>query len=216
MPKYQDQFIKIKITKMPAIDRKELYSMLLINLLALVVVVVLVIAFGHSDNGYLRFLWNDDLAIMGVAIDTWQAYVVLLLAISIVVVCDTLVSELGTPVLNFIVYNPDKECIPEFGKNELLWCTVGMFAMRDIRRVITVLLSISQIDIALFSIFISKAVTVLTVNHLLEKKRFEQISKGSNHIPAISVTSSLKMKQRPTSRLIDYTDYAVHWNEPSS
>ena len=83
-----------------------------------------------------------------------------------------LISELGEPVLVFNVYNPDKKIITEFTKFQLLFYANSMFFIGNTRRIFEVMISITQIDIALFSIIIEQIVSIGTVYFLVNEKRF--------------------------------------------
>ena len=86
----------------------------------------------------------DDI-IISVKIDTYTKYGCLLgMIINIMKVVS---QEIGIPILGFNVYNPDKKHITEFTKLELQANT--MFMISSIRSMFMVLVSISQIDIAL-------------------------------------------------------------------
>ena len=59
-----------------------------------------------EQNGYFSFGPNDSFIVLGVVIDTWTRYFVLLGLLTVVWVKDLIVQEFALPILNFSVYNP--------------------------------------------------------------------------------------------------------------
>ena len=112
---------------------------------------------------------------MSVRINTNQRYAILLLFIAISNFVKVLVSELGEPVLVFNVYNPDKRVITEFTKFQLLTYANLMFFVSNTRSVFEVLVTVTQFDIAIFSIIVEQIASIGTVCLLVKEKRFDNI-----------------------------------------
>ena len=110
------------------------------------------ITYFAGNSKYFRFGPNDDFIFISVPINTYERYSLLLVLISLNNIIKVLVSEIGEPVLIFNVYNPDKRIITEFKKSQLLFYANSMFFISNTRRVFEVLINVTQIDIALFSI----------------------------------------------------------------
>ena len=89
-------------------------------------------------------------------------------------VIKVLVGEIGEPVLIFNVYNPDKKIITEFTKNQLMFYANAMFFISNTRRVFEVLISVTQIDIAIISIENEQLVSICTVYFLISEKKFDK------------------------------------------
>jgi hypothetical protein len=79
-------------------------------------------------------------------------------------------------ILGFSIYNPDKKIITEFTKNELQFYANSMFIISGIRDVFTVLLSISQIDLAIYNVLTSEIASLITIRLLLNEKQFISIN----------------------------------------
>ncbi len=79
------------------------------------------------------------------------------------------------PILGFNVYNPDKKIITEFGKNELQFFANTMFMISSVRDIFMVLLTISQVDVALWSVFIREFASFFTIRMLLNEKTFAEL-----------------------------------------
>ena len=76
------------------------------------------------------------------------------------------------PVVGFNIYNPDKKVITEFTKNELQFFGNMMFLTSSLRYIFEVMITITQIDIAIYSVIISEITTIFTIRMLLNEKRF--------------------------------------------
>jgi len=81
-------------------------------------------------------------------------------------------SEIGAPIIGFNVYNPDKKVITEFSKNELQILANVMWFANNMTTGLFVMITISQIDIALLRIVYSEAMSIITIRMLLNEKEF--------------------------------------------
>lgn len=132
------------------------------------------ITFFAGNSKYFRFGPNEDFIFISVAINTYERYSLLLFLISLNDIIKVLVGEIGEPVLVFNVYNPDKKVISEFTKRQLLFYANSMFFISNTRRVFEILINVTQIDIAIFSIIIEQLISVFTVCFLVSEKRFDK------------------------------------------
>ena len=125
-----------------------------------------------TNSTYFRIGPNDDFIFISVSIDTNEKYISLLVLIFFNDLIRVIVQELGDPVLGFNVYNPDKTEIREFSKSQLYFYTNAMYFVSNIRDIFNVLINVTQIDIALFSVLVEQMVTSVTIYMLLNEKKF--------------------------------------------
>jgi len=125
-----------------------------------------------SDSKYFRFGPNDDFIFISVQIDTTQKYCSLLTLIFVNDIIRVIIQEFGDPVLYMNVYNPDKKEITEFSKSQLYFYANSMFLINNIRYIFTILISVTQIDIALFSVLVEQVIVIITIKMLLDEKKF--------------------------------------------
>jgi hypothetical protein len=125
-----------------------------------------------SDSKYFRFGPNDDFIFISVQIDTTQKYCSLLTLIFVNDIIRVIIQEFGDPVLYMNVYNPDKKEITEFSKTQLYFYANSMFLINNIRYIFTILISVTQIDIALFSVLVEQVIVIITIKMLLNEKKF--------------------------------------------
>jgi hypothetical protein len=139
------------------------------GILAVTVTLVTVFA-DHSP--YWRFGYNSDLVVVSVRIDTLERYLALLFVIGFIHASRVVVEEVGMPVLGFTIYNPDKKHVEEFSKNELQFFANAMFMVSGLRSIFMMVVSISQIDLAIWSLVVSEFTSLFTIRMLLNEKTF--------------------------------------------
>ena len=146
---------------------------LVLNICLLFFIIFFITIFA-SNSKYFRFGPNEDFIFISVKINNYNKYTLLLTLISFNNIIKVLVSEIGEPVLVFNVYNPDKKVITEFTKPQLLFYANSMFFISNTRRVFEVLINVTQIDIAVYSIIIEQIISICTVCFLVNEKRFDK------------------------------------------
>lgn len=135
------------------------------------------ITYFAGNSKYFRYGPNEDFIFISVPIDSYERYSLLLFLISLNDIIKVLVSEIGEPVLVFNVYNPDKRVITEFTRPQLLFYANTMFFVSNTRRVFEVLINVTQIDIAIFSIVVEQLISICTVCFLVSEKKFDKEGK---------------------------------------
>jgi hypothetical protein len=125
-----------------------------------------------SDSKYFRFGPSEDFIFISVQINTTQKYCSLLTLIFVNDIVRVIIQEFGDPVLYMNVYNPDKKEITEFSKAQLYFYANSMFLINNIRYIFTILISVTQIDIALFSVLVEQVIVIITIKMLLDEKKF--------------------------------------------
>ncbi len=145
---------------------------LIFNIFLLTFITTIITIFA-SDSKYFRFGPNDDFVLISVVINNSTRYSFLLFLIACNNCIKVLIGELGEPVLVFNVYNPDKKVITEFTKCQLLVYANSMFFVSNTRQIFEVMITVTQIDIAIFSIIVEQIVSTFTVYLLVNEKKFE-------------------------------------------
>lgn len=151
---------------------RKVWLCLLGNALTMITITTLIILFRDPNSKYFRYGPYDDLIVVSVNINTWTKWSILLFIVGLIRGCEVLVNELGSPILGFRIYNPDCKKISDFTKNELNFLGNAMWFVNNFRGILMVVVTISQFDIALISMFISELVSIYTVRHLLNEKEF--------------------------------------------
>lgn len=145
-----------------------------INAILLIIIILCVIFFRDDQQAkYIKFGPSDSLSLLGVKINTWNKYIFVCGLMALIKVLEVIINEIGNPILNFNIYNPDKKVIIEFTKNELHIMASIMAMISSIRNVFMVIVSITQIDLALIMAVVSEIVSIFTVRLLLNEKVFK-------------------------------------------
>jgi hypothetical protein len=152
--------------------RNKIIVCLIANFICLTVVILCVVIFRDDVGTYFRFGPNDKLILISVKIDSWLKWSLCVIMICMIRGTETLVNELGSTVLAFNVYNPDKKIITDFGKIELSVYTNLMWTIGSIRSILMVMINITQFDLALISVIFSEFISIFTVQLLLKEKKF--------------------------------------------
>ena len=152
--------------------RRTLQINIVVSLLALLLLFVPMVMFSGNGQTYFSFGPNENFVVLGVVIDTWGRYALLLCLLTIVWIMELMVQEFAHPILAFTVYNPDCKEIPDFGKNELQLYAHAIYTIEGLKWVLQTMINIAQFDIALLGVVIKNLVSIYTIRILLNQKAF--------------------------------------------
>jgi hypothetical protein len=124
-----------------------------------------------SDT-YMRFGPQPDLKLLGIAIDTWPRYWTFQVFLGCVQITDVIIQDMANPIMGFNIYNPDKKIITEFTKNELQLYAQTFWFLNSIKGALMVIVSITQLDIAISKCMYNELAGVVTIRYLLNEKTF--------------------------------------------
>jgi hypothetical protein len=141
------------------------------NILVLVILISTIILLVH-DNPYLRIGPNISLIVLGIRIDTWVKYLILQVFVAINEILDVGLTEIGYPFLTLQVYDTDKKEIHDFTRVELQIYTNIYYIIGSVRYVFTLLITLSQVDIALLKVVYGESITIYNVRRMLKHKAF--------------------------------------------
>lgn len=148
---------------------------MLSQILLMTLIIVFIVLFGDTSNKYLRMGPSNDLYILTVRIHNESRYIGILMFIFSINIIKTINFETAMPILKFNIYNPDKKVITEYGKEELyIYGNIIYLCNALIKNVLLILLSISQIDIALWSVITSEITSMVISRKLLNDKDFSK------------------------------------------
>ena len=136
--------------------------------------VVLTVLFRDDSSKYFRYGPSSELLVISVVVDTWAKYTAVIGILGLVNICEVIVYELGSPVLGFNVYNPDKKVIDDFTRLELQVLANLMFATSSVRAVFILIVNVTQLDLALIGVLVKEATSLVTIRILLNEKEFTQ------------------------------------------
>jgi len=138
-----------------------------------VLLVVLPICLLSESGNYFRFGPSDDFILINIKIDSSAKYFSVLTFIAMINIIKVISEEIGAPILGFNIYNPDKKIITDFTKCELQVYGNTMFMLSGLRNIFITLITITQFDIALWSLLVSEGASLFTIRMLLNEKTFQ-------------------------------------------
>jgi len=161
-----------------------------LNAILLIFLFFMIINFGEDNNdndnnntnstiistkdNFMKLGPHQSLVILGVVINNWYRYLVLQFIILCFQVTDTIINEFASPILGFNIYNPDKKVITEFTKFELQFYCQSMWFINNLKSALMLLVSISQIDIAISKVVYNELASIYTIRALINKKTFKK------------------------------------------
>lgn len=135
----------------------------------LVIVCVCVFA---NDTGWMQFGPHAGLSVAGVAINTWARYALACLLVVTLRIVETLINEFSIPIVAFNIYNPDKRHVVGFSRAEMQLWGNSLFLCGALRQMFTVVIAVSQVDLALAQVLAGECTTFVTIRVLLRRKQF--------------------------------------------
>ena len=148
------------------------YCVILNLTLFLIILFVIMICKNNNYNNYMTYGPNDNLYVLSIQINTPQKYIYLQFFLLFVEFSRVFTNEIASPILGFNIYNPDKKIITEFTKNELQLLANMMWLINSLTNSLFVMITISQVDIAIFRTVYSEMTTIITIRILLNEKKF--------------------------------------------
>jgi hypothetical protein len=147
-------------------------------------ITVLLVVLPSESGNYFRFGPSDDFILINIKIDSSAKYFSVLTSIAIINIIKVISEEIGAPILGFNIYNPDKKIITDFTKCELQVYGNTMFMLSGLRNIF---ITITQFDIALWSLLVSEGASLFTIRMLLNEKTFQNYNEIEMEEPMNSV-----------------------------
>jgi len=155
-------------------EKKTLYNCLFTNVVILGFTVIVVCVLKNPQDKYFTLGPNDNLQIMSVKIDDWIKYFLLHIYLLLTEVTNVIISDIASPKLNFSVFNPQRKVIHGWNKLELQFIANAFWFINSLKSTFSVLLSISQFDVAVARVIYSEVASIYTVRMLLNEKTFTE------------------------------------------
>lgn len=155
-------------------NNRRLRICILVNFALLISIACMTIFLRDDNDKYFTLGPNENLSVMSVKINNKNRYILLQLFLFVTEFTRVIVNEIASPILGFNIYNPDKKIITEFDKNELQIMANCMWVINSLLQALYVMVTISQIDIAILRVVYSELTTIYTIRLLLNEKQFSK------------------------------------------
>ena len=156
----------------------------LLNLLAVIILLVAVIV-GTVLNGtdsYVRFGPGNEeypLNILSLDINTWLKWSLLAIVLVLLALSDVIISQTAMLDLYNNIYNSAQKEVTHFKSPiSLQWYAQLMYGMNAIRNILSVKISITQIDLAIITSLASQLMTIPVIRRRIVEK-FEGMKRGN-------------------------------------
>ena len=165
---------------------KKLRIGILVNAITLFCIAIPIVFMASDDSTYFRFGPSDTLILVSIAINTKLRYCIALSFITLLKITDVAIDEIANPIVSFNIYNPDKTVIDDFYKNELQIYGNLLYGIDATKQVFLIMVSITQIDIALVSMVAGELASIVTIRMLLNEKTFSLDEKKENRAEMVT------------------------------
>ena len=153
-------------------NRIKLKYCVIMNCFIFIMILITIINCNDPNSSYLNYGPNDNLYVLSIKINDKSKYIKLQVFLFLIECSRVFINEIASPILGFNIYNPDKKVITEFSKSELQLLANVMWFINNLTNGLFVMITISQIDIAILRILYSELTTVITIRLLLNEKTF--------------------------------------------
>ena len=158
-----------------------LKTCIVINLCFLFIFIISFFVLNSDNSTYFRFGWSDTFVFVSMTIDTPLKYIILCLFIIVLNMSEIFLNDLASPLIQFSTYNPYKKNITDFSRFELEIYSNLMFFIQSSKRLVQVITTLSQIDMAFISLLSCQLSAAITIKYLLDNKTFEKEGYSVDH-----------------------------------
>ena len=150
------------------------YMFILNSILLLGLLIIFIIIYQNNvEDSYMRIGPGKKLNIMSFDIDTWSKWVLTVFIVSIVDVIDVLIAETAINTIYNDIYNPSVTEIINFSnERQLQMYTQIMYGINSLRYILTIKISVTQIDFAIITVIVSRLISIKTIHMNLLGKTY--------------------------------------------
>ena len=116
--------------------------------------------------------WSKNFVFISIAINTPLRYFLLCLYITILNITEIFLNEISFPIIQFSTYNPYYKNIRDFSRFDLEYFSNLIFFIQGLKRLLQMVITLSQIDIAFISLLSSQGAAFFAIRYLLNNKNF--------------------------------------------
>ncbi len=143
-----------------------------VNLLFLFLFILSFFIYNCNYSTYFRVGWSKNFVFISIAINTPLRYFLLCLYITILNITEIFLNEISFPIIQFSTYNPYYKNIRDFSRFDLEYFSNLIFFIQGLKRLLQMVITLSQIDIAFISLLSSQGAAFFAIRYLLNNKNF--------------------------------------------
>lgn len=149
--------------------------MFILNItLLFILVIIFIIAFkNETEDSYIRCGPSKSLNIMSFYIDTWNKWFITVFMLSVIEIADVFISETAINKIYNDIYNTEVLYITNFSNEKQLQVySQLMYGINSLRYILTVKISVTQVDFAIINVLVSRLVSIKTIHENVKHKNF--------------------------------------------
>ena len=143
-----------------------------LNFSFLLIFSLLCIFFNNNEGTYFRCGWSDDLVFVSINIDSSIKYLCLCLFIITMNFTEVFLNDIASPLITFSTYNPYKIEISDFTRMDLEIYSNLIVFIKLSKGLLSIATTVTQIDLAIISLFSSQIAAFSAIRYLLNNKTF--------------------------------------------
>lgn len=144
-----------------------------VNLLFLSIFISCFFIFNNGESTYFRIGWSDNFLFVSLYIDTPFKYFSLCGFIITLNVSEIFLNDIAYPIITFSTYNPYKNTILDFTRNELEMYSNIIYFIQSSKKILQIATTVSQVDLACISLVSSQISSYFAIRYLLDNKQFK-------------------------------------------
>jgi len=125
-----------------------------------------------EQSSYFNIGWSDDFVFISMPINTAYKYFSFCGFIILSNISEVLMENIAGPLIQFSTYNPYKNEVSDFSRHELELYSNAVVFIQISKKLLQIFIILSQVDIALISLFSSQISASYTIHYLLNQKEF--------------------------------------------
>jgi hypothetical protein len=145
---------------------------IMINILLISFFISSFFIFNNQSSSYFNFGWSEHFIFVSIKINTCFKYLALCIFIFLFNMSEILLNDVGYPIIHFSTYNPYNNKIDDLSRFNLEMYSNIIFFIQTFRKLSQVLITLSQIDIALISLITYQISAFIAIRYLLDNKTF--------------------------------------------
>lgn len=143
-----------------------------LNFSFLLIFSLLCIFFNNNEGSYFRCGWSDSLVFVSISIDSSIKYFCLCLFIITMNFTEVFLNDIASPLITFSTYNPYKIEISDFSRMDLEIYSNLIVFIKLSKGLLSIATTVTQIDLAIISLFSSQIAAFSAIRYLLNNKTF--------------------------------------------
>jgi hypothetical protein len=117
---------------------------------------------------------SDNLVLISVYVNTLPRYLMLQIFLMCYEFIKVITNDVANPIIGWSIFNPDKNRIRGISRNQLQFFANSLWLLDRMMAVFEILVTVTQIDIAILRGVYSEVVSIITIRWLLNKKVFDE------------------------------------------